>query len=92
MNTLFGKQVYLRLSEHGTSFLYTVTYGRFAKITREVQLIHKIDAPAIPEMSDAPIPCRVPLPQRGCSGSARKGGPALHSENLIAQNRKETDL
>ena len=38
MNSLFEKQVYVRLSEDGTSFIYTVKYGRFATATREMRL------------------------------------------------------
>ena len=64
MHTLFEKWVYIRLSEHGTRFFYTVKYGRFVAITREVRLVEKSDTPEWAETSDTMIPCRVPLPAR----------------------------
>ena len=64
MNTLFEKQVYIRLSERGNSFFYSIKYGRFATITREVRLVDKSDTPACAEIPDAVIPYRVPLPAR----------------------------
>ena len=56
MNSPFKKQVYIRLSEHGTGLFYTITYGRFATVTREMRLA----APAFAEPPDSLVPCHVP--------------------------------
>lgn len=64
MQLLFKKQVYIRLSEDGASFLYTIKYGHFAALKREVRLIQERETPVLPEMSDSPIPSHVPLPAR----------------------------
>ena len=56
MKSLFQKQVYIRLSEHGTGLFYTIKYGRFATVTREMRL----EAPVFAEPTDSPIPCGVP--------------------------------
>ena len=37
----FAKQVYLRLSDDGTGFTYTVTYGCFRLPGRQVQVSEK---------------------------------------------------
>ena len=55
MNSLFKKQIYIRLSEHGTGLFYTIKYGRFATVTREMRL----EAPVFAEPTDSPIPCGV---------------------------------
>ena len=56
MNSLFEKQVYLRLSEDGASFFYTVKYGRFATATRETRLAEKAETACLPEPADREIP------------------------------------
>jgi hypothetical protein len=38
MGTLFGREVYIRLSENGTSFLSTIEYGRVYRKTTEFPL------------------------------------------------------
>ena len=58
MNSLFKKEVYIRLSEHGTGLFYTIKYGSFATVTREMRLA----APAFAEPPDSPVPCGVPKP------------------------------
>jgi len=51
MSTLFEKQVYVRLSEDGTSFFYTVKYGRFATVKRKIRVSARIETPDSAELS-----------------------------------------
>ena len=61
MNTLFKKQIYIRLSKDGTRFFYTVKYGRFAAFTRQTRLVGKGNIPASADvpMSGVPVPLRI---------------------------------
>lgn len=55
MSTLFGREVYIRLSEDGTHFISTIQYGRFYTKTAEIAL-HPEPAPeAVDEKSLAPL-------------------------------------
>ena len=63
MNSLFEKRVYIRLSEDGTSFAYSVKYGRFAAATREVRLAEKAETAGLAELSDE-LPRLVPVAAR----------------------------
>jgi hypothetical protein len=56
MSTLFEKQICLRLSGDGTSFFYTVRYGRLFKITREMRLVAQGDTRGLAELSGVPHP------------------------------------
>jgi len=93
MNPLFKKQVYIRLLEHGTGLFYTVKYGRFATVTREMRLA----APAFAEPPDSLVPCHVPksVTRTGELQTAGKrdlqhgkGGTALPFENRPARERR----
>ena len=53
-NSLFGKQVYIRLADDNTSFLYTVKYRWFRLPTRQVELS---------EQSESRLGAEVPLPK-----------------------------
>lgn len=53
-NRFFGKQVYIRLADDKTSFLYTVKYGWFRLPTRRVEFS---------EQSENPLGTEVPLPK-----------------------------
>ncbi len=64
MHSLFENQVYLRLSEDGTSFFYTVKYGRFAFATREMLLAEKAETAGLAEGSHGAIPSLVPVAAR----------------------------
>jgi len=64
MNSLFEKQIYVRLSEDGTSFFYTVKLGRFAAATREVRLAEKAETAGLAEGSHGAIPSLVPVAAR----------------------------
>ena len=61
MNTLFEKQIYIRLAEDGTGFLYTVKYGRLATDRGEIRLAEIAEARALPDVTN---PCYVPLRAR----------------------------
>jgi hypothetical protein len=56
MNTLFGREVYIRLSEDGTHFVSTTRYGRFYTKTAEFAL----NCQPAPETVDekSPVPAR----------------------------------
>ena len=64
MNSLFEKQIYVRLSEDGTSFFYSVKFGRFATVTREMRLAEKAATPGLAEGSLGAIPSLVPVAAR----------------------------
>ena len=64
MNSLFEKRVYIRLSEDGVSFTYTVQYGRFATATREVRLAEKAETAGLAEGSHGTIPSLMPVAAR----------------------------
>ena len=64
MNSLFEKQVYIRLSEDGTSFTYSVKYGRFAAATREIRLAEKAETAGLAEGSHGAIASLVPVRAR----------------------------
>ena len=64
MNSLFEKQVYVRLSEDGTSCIYTVKYGRFATATREMRLAERAETAGLAEGSHGAIPSLVPVAAR----------------------------
>jgi len=71
MNSLFEKRVYIRLSEDGTGFTYSVKYGRFAAATREVRLAEKAET-GLAEGSHGPIPSLVPVAARIAPGRLEK--------------------
>ena len=71
MNSLFEKQVYVRLSEDGASFFYTVKYGRFATATQEMRLAGKAEIPGGVELVRGEIPRLAPV---GVRVSARRQG------------------
>ena len=56
MSGLFEKQVYVRLSEDGAGFFYTVKYGRFAIATREMRLAGKAETTGCAEIGRGEIP------------------------------------
>ena len=58
MINLFQKQVYIRLSEDETNFIYTVKYWMFTMSESEIRLAEKSDMKA----------------RRGCHGSVITGG------------------
>ena len=64
MNSLFEKRVYVRLSEDGTSFIYTVKYGRFAASTREMRLAEKAETAGLADWSHGVIPSLAPVGAR----------------------------
>ena len=64
MNSRFEKRVYVHLSEDGTSFIYTVKYGRFTTASREVRLAEKAETSASAEGSHGAIPGLVPVAAR----------------------------
>ena len=64
MNSLLEKRVYVRLSEDGTSFIYTVKYGRFAAATREIRLAEKAETAGLAEGSHGAIASLVPVRAR----------------------------
>jgi len=64
MNSWFEKQISIRLSEDGTGFFATVKYGRFGAFAREIRLVKEGDTSALAVMSNARIPCHMPLPVR----------------------------
>ena len=64
MNSLFEKQIYVRLSEDGASFFYTVKFGRFATVTREMRLAEKAATPGLAEGSQGAIASLVPVRAR----------------------------
>ena len=76
MTNLFQKQVYIRLSEDGTSFIYTVKYGMFTMPESEIRLAHKSDEEA----------------ERGCHGSVITGGRVAMREFARPQKQKEHNL
>ena len=63
MNSLSERQVYVRLSEDGTSFFYTVKYGRFATVRREIRLAERAETAGLAELSDE-LPRLVPVAAR----------------------------
>jgi hypothetical protein len=71
MNSLFEKQVYVRLSDDGTSFIYTVKYGRFATVTREMRLAEKAATPSWAELVRGEITRLAPV---GARVSPRRQG------------------
>ena len=64
MNSLFEKQVYVRLSEDASSFFYTVKYGRLATVRREIRLAEKAETAGLAELSDDQLPRLVPVATR----------------------------
>ena len=69
--SVFRKQVYIRLSEDGKSFFYTVKYGRFSKAARETRLVDPAGDSDVEETADAPISCPV-LPQPRVADSCHR--------------------
>ena len=63
MNSLFEKQVYVRLSDDGTGFIYTVKYGRFATATREMRLAEKAETAGRAEQSDGETSRLLSMPE-----------------------------
>ena len=63
MNSLFEKQVYVRLSEDGTSFFYTTKYGRFATVTREIRLAEQAETAGRAELSDGETSRLLSMPE-----------------------------
>lgn len=59
MRTLFGRQVYIRLSDDGTHLVSTTRYGRFFRRTSEFDvsyLVNREDArETVDEKSLAPV-------------------------------------
>ena len=64
MNSLFKKKVYVRLSDDGTSFFYTVKHGRFSTAIGEIRLAEKVETACLPELSDREIPRLVHMAAR----------------------------
>ena len=64
MNTLFQKQVCIRLSHDATAFIYTVKHGRFVTARGEIRPFEEGETPALTDLSHAPVSGRVPLPAR----------------------------
>jgi len=61
MNALFEKQIYIRLSDDGSAFLYTVKRGRLITHRGEIGFSDKGDLRALPGVLD---PCYVRRPAR----------------------------
>ena len=64
MNSLFAKQVYIRLSGDGTSFFYTVKYGRFATAKGEIRLSEKAETAGLADLPDGELSRLVPVAAR----------------------------
>jgi hypothetical protein len=55
MRTLFGREVYIRLSEDGTHFISTVKYGKFFTRTKQLALKCEPAPEGLEDHSLAPV-------------------------------------
>jgi hypothetical protein len=68
---LFTKDVYIRLEEGGTGFLYTVKYGRLSLPPRRTRVVENGRDPLRTETRAIETPDRMPV--RRAPGSAGSG-------------------
>jgi len=78
MNSMFEKQVYIRLSGDGISFFYTVKHGRFATAKGEIRLAVKAETACLADLPDGDLPRLVPVAARISPTRYGKGAPSTH--------------